>query len=233
MSMLNPVEETLSASVQDYLKTIFVQTRNGQPTRTMGLAAALNIRPASVTNMLQRLADTQPALVVYQKHQGVVLTPEGEKAALRIIRRHRLIELFLYQVLEYPLDKIHEEADTLEHAISPYFTERLAKLLDDPNFDPHGDPIPDRDLKLNDPRNLALLSDLQPGEKGVVRQICNQDPDLLIYLKTIGVYPGAELKIIQLNPIDGTQQVEIIDNGQIQVFGKTTAESIRLEVSQT
>ena len=229
----NPVEETLSASVQDYLKAIYVQTCNGQPTRTMELATALNIRPASVTNMLQKLADTRPDLVVYQKHRGVILTPKGKKAALRVIRQHRLIEQFLYQILEYPLDKIHEEADRLEHAVSPYFTERLARLLQHPNFDPHGDPIPDHNLNLNDPRTLASLSDLNPGEKGIVRQISNQDSDLLIYLKTIGVYPGAGLKVIQLNPIDGTQQVEIIDNGQVQVFGKTTSERIRMEVDQT
>jgi DtxR family transcriptional regulator, Mn-dependent transcriptional regulator len=230
--MLNPADDALSHSVQDYLKMIYVQTRGGQPTRTGALAEALDIRPASVTNMLQKLAETQPNLVSYRKHHGVSLTPEGEKAALQIIRRHRLLEQFLYQTLEYPLEKIHAEAEELEHAISPFFAERIAQLLHDPAFDPHGDPIPDRDLNLIDSRTLAQLSDLRPGESGVVRLITNQNPELLVYLQTIGVCPGTALKIIQLNPIDGTQQIEILENGQTQVLGKIIGESIQVEVGR-
>jgi len=218
-------------SEQDYLKVMYVQTRSGQPTSTVALAAALDIRPASVTHMLQKLADTHPHLITYRKHHGVALTPEGEKAALQIIRRHRLIELLLYQILNYPLEKIHAEAEELEHAVSPYFIERIAELLQDPAFDPHGDPIPDRDLKLSDPRTLALLADLRPGETGVVRLITDQNAGLLVFLKAIGIYPGAALKILQTNPIDGTQQVEILETGQTQVLGKATGESIQVEVS--
>lgn len=227
--MLKSADEILSASAQDYLKAIYLQTRNGQPTSTVALAEALDIRPASVTNMLQKLAENQPDIVIYRKHHGVALTPEGEKAALQIIRRHRLIEQFLYQLLEYPLDKIHEEAEELEHVVSPYFVERIAQLLHDPAFDPHGDPIPDRDLNLSDSRALAPLAKLHPGEKGVVRLITNQNADLLIYLRGIGIYPGAELQLIQQNPIDGTQQVAILETGQAQVLGKVTCESIQVE----
>jgi DtxR family Mn-dependent transcriptional regulator len=230
--MINLADDVLSHSVQDYLKVIYVQTRGGQPTSTVALAAALDIRPASVTNMLQKLADTQPHLVVYRKHHGVTLTPEGEKAALQIIRRHRLLEQFLYQMLEYPLEKIHAEAEELEHAISPFFAERIAQLLHDPAFDPHGDPIPDRDLNLTDARALVRLSDLRPGESGVVRLITNQNPELLIYLQTIGVSPGTQLQMTQVNPMDGTQQVLILENGQTQVFGKATGESIHVEVDR-
>jgi len=230
--MLNPVEDGLSRSVQDYLKVIYVQTRAGKPTSTLALAEALDIRSASVTNMLQKLAETHANLVMYRKHYGVTLTPEGEKVALQIIRRHRLLEQFLYQVLEYPLEKIHAEAEVLEHAISPFFAERLAQLLHDPAFDPHGDPIPDRDLKLSDPRALTLLAELRPGAGGIVRLITDQTHELLMYLKSCGIYPGAELKIAQWNPIDGTQQVEIGATGQTQVLGRAICESIQVEVDQ-
>ncbi len=229
--MLDPVSEPLSQSVQDYLKMIYVQTRSGQPTSTVALAAALDIRAASVTNMLQKLAENEPQMVNYRKHHGVMLTPAGERAALQIIRRHRLLEQFLYQMLEYPLEKIHAEAEELEHVISPYFAERIAQLLHDPAFDPHGDPIPDRDLNLTDSRNLILLSQLQPGEQGVVRLITDQSADLLGYLKAIGVCPGTLLRILQLNPIDGTQQIQILESGRTQVLGKAIGASIRVESS--
>ena len=164
--MFSPKENILSHAVQDYLKTIYIQTRGGQPTSMVALAEALDVRPASVTNMIQKLAETQPHLVNYLKHHGVTLTGEGERVALEIIRRHRLLEQFLFQMLEYPLEKIHAEAEELEHAISPYFEERIARILNDPAFDPHGDPIPDRELNITDRRKLAALSRLQPGRNG-------------------------------------------------------------------
>jgi len=182
--------------------------------------------------MLQKLAETQPRLVSYRKHHGVILTAEGEKAALQIIRRHRLIELFLFQVLNYPLDKIHVEAEELEHAVSQFFIERIAFHLHNPKFDPHGDPIPDCDLNVTDLRTLIRLSDLCPGKKGIVRQITNQNPDLLVYFKSIGLALGAELKVLHQNPIDGTQQIEILNTDQTQVFGTNISENVLLEVRQ-
>ncbi len=116
--------------------------------------------------------------------------------------------------------------------VSPYFVERIAQLLHDPAFDPHGDPIPDRDLNLSDSRTLTLLAELHPGERGVVRLITNQNADLLIYLRGIGIYPGAELQLIQQNPIDGTQQVAQPETGQAPGAGKATCESIQVERSR-
>lgn len=230
--MLNLANEDLSASVQNYLKTIFLQTRNSQPTSTVALAEALEVRSASVTNMLQKLAESHPELVSYRKHYGVSLTAEGEKEALRIIRRHRLIEQFLYQILEYPLDKIHQEAEVLEHAVSTYFIDRIAQLLNEPAFDPHGHPIPDSNLILEDSRPLVLLSDLYPEERGIVRQITDQNPDLLVFLRSIGVYPGAELKIMQVNPIDGTQQVFLSETHETQVLGKSIGNNVQVELKR-
>ncbi len=225
-------DDALSRSVQDYIKNIYQQTRDSQPTSTVALAEALDIRSASVTNMLQKLSETHPDLVNYRKHYGVTLTAEGEKAALQIIRRHRLIEQFLFQILDYPLEKIHAEAEELEHVVSPFFMEQIAQIMNEPAFDPHGHPIPDRDLNMNDSRSLTLLANMQPGEKGIVRMITNQSQDLLVFLKSIGVFPGAALKIIQQNPIDGTQQIEVIDNGQTQVFGKNISDQIEMEINQ-
>ncbi len=228
--MMNPANYLLSASEQDYLKTIYTQTRSGQPTSTVALAAALEVRAASVTNMLQKLAESHPELVSYRKHYGVLLTPEGEKAALQIVRRHRLIEQFLYQILEFPLDRIHEEAEELEHVVSPYFIDRLAALLDDPAYDPHGDPIPDSNSILVDPRRLVLLADLRAGEGGIVRQITDQDSEMLVFLHSIGIFPNAELMVVQLNPLDGTQQVRVGEKQQTEILGKAISSHVKVEI---
>ena len=126
----------------------------------MGLAVALDVKPASVTNMLQKMDEFQPRLVNYQKHHGVSLTANGEKEALRIIRRHRLIEQFLFEVLGYSWDKVHSEAEELEHVISPYFEDRMAIFLGEPAFDPHGEPIPNRDLEVERDELIIPLTQL-------------------------------------------------------------------------
>lgn len=221
--------EALSHSVQDYLKAIYMQTRAGRPTSTAALAEALDVRPASVTGMLQKLAGREPALIAYRKHQGVSLTEAGQQAALQIIRRHRLIEQFLYDVLGYPLDRVHPEAEVLEHAVSPYFVERLAHLLQHPGFDPHGEPIPDRDLTVTDARALVQLAQLAPGEQGVVRLLEEPNSALLQYLQSTGIQPGVALRVIQRNPLDGALQVEIQPGRQTQVIGRSIGETIFVE----
>lgn len=132
-------------SGQDYLKVIFELTAGGQSASTTALAARLGIAPASVTGMLKRMAGERPALIRYHKHQGARLTAHGERAALRVIRRHRLLETYLVQALGYSPDQVHEEACRLEHVISPQFEARIASLLGHPTHDPHGEPIPDGD----------------------------------------------------------------------------------------
>jgi DtxR family Mn-dependent transcriptional regulator len=226
--MMAPAAADLSQAVQDYLKAIYLQTRGGAPTSTLALAEALAVRSPSVTNMLQKLAEADPLLIDYRKHYGVTLTPAGERAALAIIRRHRLLEQFLYQVLAYPLEQVHAEAEELEHAISPLFVERLAALLDEPAFDPHGDPIPDRDLVVRDRRDLVRLADLPPGASGIVRLISNQRPDLLAALRDLGLCPGVRLRVTQVNPIDGALQVAVSGAG-VQALGRALAEAIQVE----
>lgn len=230
--MPRPTNKSISASEQNYLKTIYNQTRTGQPTSTLALAEALEIRPASVTNMLQKLAKAYPELVTYRKHYGISLTPEGEREALRVIRHHRLIEQFLYQILDYPLDKIHPEAERLEHAVSPYFIDRLAQLLQEPVFDPHGHPIPDSNLVMEDSRQLVCLSTLNTGEKGIVRQITDQNPELLTFLHSIGLYPGKELEVLKVNPIDGTQQIILSNARETHVLGKLISTIVQVEIKK-
>ena len=220
--------DPLSRSMQDYLKMIYSQTREDHTTSTVSIAEALDVKPASVTHMLQKLDELEPRLVDYQKHHGVSLTPDGERVALEIIRRHRLLEQFLYEMLAYPWEKIHAEAEELEHAISPYFEERIAQMLNDPAFDPHGDPIPNRELNLADERRLVPLGHLQPGQKGTVSMIKNQDAGMLVFLSETGIHPGTSIEVIQHNPMDGSMQVKIA--GQNQVFGKTTVETILVEM---
>src|SRR4026207_1079142 len=141
------MEPTLTISIQDYLKNIYELTESGESASTNALATKLKIKPASVTGMVQKLASSKPALVEYQKHQGVTLTKEGRKAALEVIRHHRLIETWLVQTLGYSWDEVHEEAERLEHVISEDFERRIAAALGHPMRDPHGQLIPTGDLK--------------------------------------------------------------------------------------
>ncbi|MEN9563300.1 MAG: hypothetical protein RIR73_1544, partial [Chloroflexota bacterium] len=137
-----------SRSTQDYLKRIYTLTKDGSPASTNDLARELNIKPASVTGMIQKLAAEKPALVEYQKHQGVTLTSAGKRAALEVIRHHRLIETWLVQTLGYSWDEVHEEAERLEHVISEDFERRIAAAMGHPTRDPHGELIPTEDLKM-------------------------------------------------------------------------------------
>lgn len=171
--------------MQDYLKMIYSQTREDHTTSTVSMAEALDVKPAFVTYMLQKM-------------------------------------------LAYPWEKIHAEAEVLEHAISPYFEARIAQMLNDPAFDPHGDPIPNRELSLVDERRLVPLGRLQPGQKGTVSMIKNQDAGMLVFLGETGIHPDTSIEVIQHNPMDGSMQVKI--SGQDQVFGKTTVETILVEM---
>lgn len=225
MMAAQPVDN-LSRSVQDYLKAIYSQTRDGQPTSTLRLADALAVAPASVSNMLQKLDESTPRMIEYRKHRGVTLTRDGTEAALKIIRRHRLLEQFLFQVMGYPWDRVHAEAEELEHVISPYFEDRLADLLDEPAFDPHGEPIPDRQLLLAEHLGLVGLSELQPGQSGAVRQVAAESDQLLAYLGSVGVHPGVRLQVFQRNPIDGALRVKIEGQSEEAIFSREISQAV-------
>jgi len=195
------MEQTLTISIQDYLKHIYELTENGESASTNALASKLKIKPASVTGMIQKLASSKPALVEYQKHQGVTLTKDGRKAALEVIRHHRLLEAWLVQTLGYSWDEVHEEADRLEHVISEDFERRIAAAMGHPLRDPHGELIPTADLKMpND--NTTPLSSLRPPASANIRRVDASDPDLLRHLDSLGLIPGARIEVKGYSPYD-------------------------------
>lgn len=202
------METVLSQSTQDYLKHIFELTEGGTPASTNDLAARLGVKPASVTGMVQKLAAVEPPLVDYLKHQGVTLTPEGEQAALEVLRHHRLLESWLVQSLGYSWDEVHEEACRLEHVISEDFEARMAAALGNPERDPHGDPIPTAELVMPDDE-AKPLSSLRPVQGAVVLRVNDEDPAFLRHLDELGLVPGAQLEITSFSSFDNNLTIAV------------------------
>ena len=197
-----------STSTQDYLKRIYELTECGEPASTNDLARELNIKPASVTGMIQKLAAEKPALVEYQKHQGVTLTTSGKRAALEVIRHHRLLEAWLVQTLGYSWDEVHEEAERLEHAISEDFERRIAAALGHPTRDPHGELIPTEDLKMP-ADDSTPLSALRPNQSATIQRVISQDPDLLRHLESLGLIPGIQIEVTEYSSFDNNLTVKV------------------------
>jgi len=204
------IKDPLTQSIQDYLKHIFELSEDGTPASTNDLAARLEIAPASVTGMMQKLAAATPPLVNYRKHQGVTLTDEGQRAALEIIRHHRLLETWLVQTLGYSWDEVHEEACRLEHVISEDFEARIAAALGHPSRDPHGELIPGVDLQMPDD-NSTPLSSLRPPQEATIIRVNANDPALLRHLEELGMVPGANLYVIAHSPFDSNLTIELGD----------------------
>ncbi|MGJ5813498.1 metal-dependent transcriptional regulator [Paludibaculum fermentans] len=186
-----------SESTDDYLKAIL--TIGGpQEDRVTGnaLAEHLQVRPASITGMLQKLAGQETPLVEYEKHRGARLTAAGKRRALEVIRHHRLIELFLHDILDYPWDEVHAEAERLEHFISERMEERIAAKLGDPLIDPHGHGIPRKDGSLPERREICL-AELPAGNTGVVTSVSDRRPDVLRELKNLGIVPRTRLTVTE------------------------------------
>ncbi|MEE9513022.1 MAG: metal-dependent transcriptional regulator, partial [Anaerolineales bacterium] len=205
------MSEKPTHAIEDYLKAIYKLSAAGERATTSDLAHLLNVTPASVTGMVQKLASDDPSWVDYQKHRGVSLTPEGKRAALEIIRHHRLIEMFLHEILGYPWDEVHDEAERLEHVISENLEERIARVLGDPTHDPHGDPIPTRDLKIP-PACVTRLSDLRPDQRAVVVRVHDSDSDFLRHLGGLGLKPETKVSILEYSPFDENLKIQV--NGQ-------------------
>lgn len=219
----------LTQSIEDYLKAIYELSLRGERASTTDLAAYLNVSPASVTGMIQKLSATEPALVEYQKHRGVTLTQAGEKVALETIRHHRLIELFLHQILNYPWDEVHDEADRLEHVISEKFERAIATALGHPEHDPHGDPIPGPDLTLPE-ATATLLADLRPPQRGIVKRVRDTDPDLLRHLSEIGVVPDAAIEVTSYSEFDGNLELSLPDLTKTVVLGPRITNQIYIDL---
>jgi DtxR family Mn-dependent transcriptional regulator len=205
------MSEHITSAMEDYLKAIYKLTAGYQRATTNKIAEEMDVAPASATGMIQKLAGYSPPLVVYQKHQGVILTPEGESAALEVIRHHRLLESYLHEHLGYSWDEVHSEADRLEHVISEELEEKIAQALGNPSHDPHGDPIPTRDFQLPQEEQVPL-SQLRPTQAAIILRVENTNPDLLRFLADHGLVPQAELVVQAYSPFD--QNIQLIVRGR-------------------
>jgi DtxR family transcriptional regulator, Mn-dependent transcriptional regulator len=217
---------TLTPAMQDYLKVLFHLSEGDTTTGTNALASRMHVAAPSVTNMVKRLAQLE--LVVHSPYRGIELTPAGRAIALEVIRHHRLLELYLSQVLDVPWDKVHEEAERLEHVISEDLETRIAAKLGEPEFDPHGDPIPHHNGGLPQ-RTADSLWESPPGKEVVLARVCDQDPGLLLYLETLHLRPGTRLSVIATSPYGGTQTIRV--DGVECVIGYELAKSLLVSPS--
>ena len=222
--------EPLTQTIQDYLKTIYDLSESEGSASTTALAARLGIAPASVTGMIQRLASINPPLLDYRKHQGVTLTPAGKRAALEVIRHHRLIETYLVETLGYAWDEVHAEADRLEHVISEDFEAKIAAALGNPTRDPHGELIPTVDLTM--PADAAIsLSALRPPQKAVLVRVRADDPALLRHLESLGLVPGVEIESVAYSPFDQNLTLRVGKSGTAIVIGAAISNRIFIEIT--
>lgn len=194
-----------SESVQDYLKAVYAVSQTGQEVTTSAVAERLHVSPASVTSMIKRLADR--GLIKHRLYQGMELTAPGRKLALEVIRHHRLLEAYLHEVMGMGWDRVHDEAEVLEHAISEEFEDRIAEMLGHPTHDPHGDPIPPKAG-----RHVEVLHQpLGNCETGpaVVERVSDRDPEALRYLAKLGIRPGSSITIEKLEPFGGPLWIRV------------------------
>ena len=214
----------LSEAVQDYLKTIYKLQEQGGAVSTSALAEAMGVAAASATGMVKKLAGLK--LARHNPYQGVVLTKAGQKMALEVIRHHRLLELYLAEALGYSWDKVHEEAERLEHVISEEFEEKIFEALGRPTRDPHGDPIPTKDGMLV-AGSHERLSEMEPGATGVIRRVSDSSAEVLRYLGDRGLVPDAAVEILEKAPFNGPITVKMGKTSH--VLGRELASHIRVE----
>ena len=217
-----------SDTVEDYLKVIYKLSVENERVSTGQIADALVVSPASVTDMVQRLANEDPPLLDYRKHQGVALTEEGQNVALEILRHHRLLELFLHEILGYSWDQVHSEADRLEHVISEEFEERVAAVLGNPQRGLHGEPIPTKNLEMPD-HNTTYLHDMRPDQHGVVHSVNDDDPGFLRYLEAQGLVPGAEFTVVDFSPYDNNLRIRVAGKEKEIVLGASVTAQVQVE----
>ncbi|MDB4883938.1 MAG: DtxR family transcriptional regulator [Gemmatimonadetes bacterium] len=223
----SPAPQPLSGPVEDYLKAIYDLER-GEPATTNDIALRLDISPASVSGMMRRLADQ--GLITHEPYRGVRLTADGRRAALRTLRRHRILECYLTEVLGYPWDRVHDEAEQLEHAASEELIERMASALGNPLHDPHGAPIPTREGVVEEAA-LRTLADASAGERFRVRQVMDDDAERLRYLAELGIRPGAIVRVLDRAPFDGpiTLWVDHSGGGVTRAIGPALASQVFVE----
>jgi DtxR family Mn-dependent transcriptional regulator len=202
----------LSQSVEDYLKAIYKLQSPEKGATTSSISNALDVSSASATNMVKRLAEM--GLVDYESYKGAKLTDAGRNVALEIIRHHRLLELYLLEVMGYSWDEVHDEAEKLEHHISERFEDKIAELLDDPTHDPHGDPIPTKDGIMPELDEWSLAK-ANIHQAYMIARVKDQDPERLRYLEKEGLLPGARVEVKKREPFDGPVILLVEDHEKV------------------
>jgi DtxR family transcriptional regulator, Mn-dependent transcriptional regulator len=215
-----------STAIEDYTKAIYALERRGdESVTTNALAERLGVTPGSASGMVKRLGEL--GLVEHRPYRGVSLTDDGRRVALEVIRHHRLLELYLVENLGVPWDRVHDEAEVLEHVLSEDLEELIAAKLGDPTRDPHGDPIPTRELTIEELATESLQT-LKPGDHGTFARVSDSDPEMLRFLAERGIAPGDELEVIDKQPFDGPLFVRFGDD--VHVLGGALAKAMRVEV---
>ena len=217
-----------SQAVQDYAKAIYaLQRRAGDAVSTTALADRLGVTAASASGMVKRLDEL--GLVEHQPYHGVWLTEHGRRVALEVMRHHRLLELYLVKSLGVPWDRVHQEAEVLEHVLSEELEELIAAKLGDPTHDPHGDPIPTRELTIEEGSTTSLQA-LKVGDRGMFARVSDSDPEMLRFLAERGIAPGDKLEVVEKQPFDGPLFVRFGDH--VHVLGGALARAMRVEVDR-
>ena len=216
--------DELTAPVEDYLKAIYDIELSGTAAATNDIAQRLAIAPASVSGMVRRLADQ--GLIAHEPYRGVRLTDAGRRAALRTLRRHRVIEAYLAGALGYPWDRVHEEAERLEHAASDELIDRMAAAIGEPTVDPHGAPIPTREGSVEE-REHVTLADLEIGQRARVVRVADEDAQRLRYLAELDIVLGAEVEVTARAPYQGPITIRL-GTGE-RVVGPALAAQVRVE----
>jgi DtxR family Mn-dependent transcriptional regulator len=218
----------ISSAIEDYAKAIYaLERRAGEAVTTNALAERLGVTPGSASGMVKRLAEL--GLAEHEPYRGVQLTDDGRRVALEVIRHHRLLELYLVQSLGVPWDRVHEEAEVLEHVLSEELEELIAAKLGNPTHDPHGDPIPTRELTIEEEPTQSLQS-LQAGATGRFTRVSDSDPEMLRFLADRGISPGDSLEVIDKQPFGGPLFMRFGDD--VHVLGGDLAKAMRVEVDQ-
>jgi DtxR family transcriptional regulator, Mn-dependent transcriptional regulator len=215
-----------SSAVQDYAKAIYaLEQRGGDAVSTNALAERLGVTAASASGMVKRLGEL--GLVEHRPYRGVSLTDEGRRVALEVMRHHRLLELYLFESLGLPWDRVHQEAEVLEHVLSEELEELIADKLGDPTHDPHGDPIPTRDLTIEEGPTVSLQT-LEVGARGTFARISDSDPEMLRFLADRGIAPGDAFEVVDKQPFDGPLFVRFGE--RVHVLGGELARAMRVDL---
>jgi DtxR family transcriptional regulator, Mn-dependent transcriptional regulator len=225
--MTEPKPATASSAVEDYAKAIYaLQQRGGGAVTNNELAERLGVTPGSASGMVKKLAAM--GLARHERYRGVRLTPRGERVALEVLRHHRLLELYLAESLGVPWDRVHDEAEVLEHVLSEELEELIAERLGNPTRDPHGDPIPTADGRIEEGHTVSFES-VRVGARGRFVRVSDEDPDMLRYLSEQGIAPGMDFEVVGREPFGGPVSVRFGD--EVHSFGGALARAMRVEVA--